>query len=140
MVERTVKRIKLSGIIITINYAIDYFIKSITFNLFRSHIFPPIKEFSMLNTRENANGIILAFIDDGIPDYIKIEYNGLSMFLKGEYNTKKLKYSEGHRIENESSFLLYSFVRLYKPIKIVETGVANGHSTFFLLSALKKKR
>ena len=41
-------------------------------------------------------------------------------------------------INMESSKLLYMLVRLTTPDTVVETGVANGVSTFFILNAMKK--
>lgn len=41
-------------------------------------------------------------------------------------------------VAEQASFLLYTLVRLTKPSVVLETGVANGHSTFFMLNALAK--
>ncbi len=41
-------------------------------------------------------------------------------------------------INKESSRLIYLLVRIIRPIQIVETGVANGISTYFILNALIK--
>jgi len=41
---------------------------------------------------------------------------------------------------HEESFLLYAIVRRFQPRVVVETGVASGVSTFFLLHALRKNQ
>ena len=48
----------------------------------------------------------------------------------------ELVYPEWYAIERETSFLLYAICRLLAPSRMLETGVANGHSTFFLLRAM----
>lgn len=39
-------------------------------------------------------------------------------------------------VESQTSFLLYALVRHLRPSVIVETGVANGYSSFYLLNAI----
>jgi predicted O-methyltransferase YrrM len=41
-----------------------------------------------------------------------------------------------YRVERETGLLLYALVRLGRPGIVVETGVANGHSSMIILSAL----
>ncbi|MDQ3764180.1 MAG: DUF5615 family PIN-like protein [Actinomycetota bacterium] len=49
----------------------------------------------------------------------------------------RLTYPVDWAVEEQSSFMLYSLVRVLQPQTVVETGVANGHSSFVILSALK---
>lgn len=65
------------------------------------------------------------------------EFNNLSSKLKPRYE-RKLNYPKEWALEDKTSLLLYSMVRLFRPKKILETGVANGHSTFYILHALKR--
>jgi predicted O-methyltransferase YrrM len=50
----------------------------------------------------------------------------------------RLEYPEWYAIESETSFLYYAACRHFAPGNVLETGIANGHSTFFLLQAMKK--
>ena len=49
-----------------------------------------------------------------------------------------LSYPGHFRMEGASLLATYALVRLRKPDVVVETGVANGESTYFLLSALER--
>ena len=71
---------------------------------------------------------------------IKEEFDSLSLSLSGRYKNIDLEYPPEFAIEVNSSYFLYALVRLLKPINIVETGVANGHSSFFLLNAILKNK
>ena len=50
----------------------------------------------------------------------------------------RLEYPEWYAIEHETSFLYYAICRHITPNNVLETGIANGHSSFFLLQAIKK--
>jgi predicted O-methyltransferase YrrM len=67
---------------------------------------------------------------------IEEEFAALSDILRERYRVVGLTHPAGWAIDRGSSLLIYAIVRLVKPDRIVETGVANGHSTFFLLRAL----
>ena len=77
-------------------------------------------------------------VTDAIPHLEKIreEYKSISLALNERYKSVHLKYPLEFAIETLSSYFLYLLVRLTKPSNIVETGVANGHSSYFLLNAL----
>jgi predicted O-methyltransferase YrrM len=49
-----------------------------------------------------------------------------------------LPFPEAFRIEQETSRFLFGAARLLRPEVVVETGVANGHSSFVLLEALER--
>ena len=55
------------------------------------------------------------------------------------YKKVIVSYPVEYGIEYNTSFLIYSLVRLLKPIKVAETGVANGHSTFFYIKCSREK-
>lgn len=80
----------------------------------------------------------------GIPpsDLAKIEgeYSVLQAELAGRCATMRdrLEYPQWYAIERGTSFLIYAVCRLLAPGNVLETGVANGHSTFFLLQAMMK--
>ena len=58
--------------------------------------------------------------------------------IRQKHEIMDLNYPREFAVESNSAFLIYSLVRLLKPDKVVETGVANGHSTFFILNAILK--
>ena len=71
---------------------------------------------------------------------IEAEYSMLEAELAGRYTSMndRLNYPEWYAIERETSFLLYSVCRLAVPENVLETGVANGRSSFFWLRAMMK--
>lgn len=52
----------------------------------------------------------------------------------------KLNYPQDFGIDESEAKFLYGVVRKIKPEIFVETGVANGDSSFFILSAIKKNK
>ena len=64
------------------------------------------------------------------------EFIELEETLSKRVFSKELNYPDQYKMENGSAFLLYSIIRKMKPEKIVETGVANGVSSYFILHAL----
>ncbi len=68
---------------------------------------------------------------------LKCEYEMLCTELAARYGERRLAYPEYYALERGSAFLLYAFVRALRPSVVLETGVANGHSSFFILSALR---
>ncbi len=66
------------------------------------------------------------------------EYTDVSTDLRGRYATQKLPYPENYGIEALTGQTLYALVRISRPDVILETGVANGHSTAILLAAVIK--
>jgi len=79
-----------------------------------------------------------AFTVDG---ELQTEYDALSRELHDRYMRLRadgLSHPANWAVEDQTSRLLYLLVRVMRPLSVVETGVANGHSTFFLLRALAK--
>jgi predicted O-methyltransferase YrrM len=73
---------------------------------------------------------------DGVPQ-VRHEFEALWLELAGRYSERTTRYPQEYGIEQGSAFLLYALVRILKPNTILETGVANGHSSFFILNALR---
>jgi hypothetical protein len=67
---------------------------------------------------------------------LQSEFVALQSELHDRYSRAALNYPEEFAVEEETSRLLYMIVRLHQPRTILETGVANGHTTFFLLRAI----
>jgi len=73
---------------------------------------------------------------------LKDEYETLRLELDRRYKKAGLLTFDGDprllALEDSSSFLVYLIVRIQMPNVLLETGVANGHSSFFLLNAILK--
>ena len=106
--------------------------------LFHKFVSPTLMDFSKFFITYNPEDLIMKLLGTDIPVTIRKEYLEVSASLESRYNSIKLEYPLDYRIENNTSFLIYAFMRLYQPSTVVETGVANGHSTFIILSALAK--
>ena len=73
-------------------------------------------------------------------DNLSLLQNDIKKFMDSKknlnYPSKELPYPLAHTMDDTSSLLLYSLCKIMKPEKIVETGVANGKSTSYILQAL----
>jgi hypothetical protein len=65
------------------------------------------------------------------------EYHTLNGVISGRYTRLIVPYPKAYAVEPGSAFLLYALVRCHRPAIVLETGVANGHSSFFILNALR---
>jgi predicted O-methyltransferase YrrM len=64
------------------------------------------------------------------------EFSELEVELEQRCQHTKLAYPRGWSVRGEAPFLLFSLVRMFKPERLVESGIANGVSTFFLTKAI----
>jgi predicted O-methyltransferase YrrM len=69
---------------------------------------------------------------------LREEFSVCAQALKQRYVVSDLPYETSFAVEEGSAFLLYSLIRSLKPKVILETGVANGHSSSVMLWALSK--
>ena len=69
---------------------------------------------------------------------LRQEHAGLMQEIERRRAETGLLYPESFGSGGELSFALYSLLRLRRPQCVLETGVADGFSTFFLLSAVAK--
>jgi predicted O-methyltransferase YrrM len=68
---------------------------------------------------------------------LRAEYDSLRRIVDERHRSRKLSHPEPFDVKSISSVLIYALVRLRKPETVVETGVANGMSSFFILHALR---
>lgn len=68
------------------------------------------------------------------------EYQRLRGEIAARYNELAIPYPRSYAVEDGSAFLLYALVRSLRPAIVLETGVANGHSSFFILNAMRANR
>jgi predicted O-methyltransferase YrrM len=113
--------------------------------LLRSFIWPPLEE--LLSTQSHvisspAQVVALLFPEAGIDlEDLCIEFQELQAELDARTGRIQLPPDTCEwAIEAETAFLLYVVVRLTRPALVVETGVANGASTYYFLHALTKNQ
>jgi predicted O-methyltransferase YrrM len=66
------------------------------------------------------------------------EFEAVSRQLADSYSQATLVWPTEWAIESSTGIVLYAAVRIRKPAMVVETGIANGHSSFLILSALAR--
>ncbi len=69
---------------------------------------------------------------------IAAEYKAVRERLRKAYSQYGITYPSDRRVGGGSAFLLYALIRGLAPRTVLETGIANGHSTFVILSALEQ--
>jgi predicted O-methyltransferase YrrM len=67
---------------------------------------------------------------------LESEYDELQGRLASRYETHSLTFPLNWAVEKGTSFLLYALIRELRPTEVIEIGVANGHSAYFMLNAL----
>lgn len=67
---------------------------------------------------------------------VAAEHSAAEAELASRYSDLALPMPREFAVGSETALALYGIVRLLKPKTVVETGVGNGHSTYFLLRAL----
>ena len=81
---------------------------------------------------------MLGDISEESKDTITTEFESLSEDVSRRYALRKLTFPEYYKVGDSSSLLIYALIRLLEPRTVLETGVANGHSTYYILNALSK--
>ncbi|KDN75070.1 hypothetical protein DF19_26295 [Streptomyces olindensis] len=66
------------------------------------------------------------------------EYQEVTEGLAARYADTALCYPRTHGVEAETSAVLYGVSRLLRPQSVVETGVADGRSSWLILAALER--
>ena len=67
---------------------------------------------------------------------MRSEYLELMAELRARYEANTLSFPGDWAVEEQTGLFLYMAVRSLRPMTVVETGVANGHSSVVLLNAL----
>jgi predicted O-methyltransferase YrrM len=66
------------------------------------------------------------------------EFSELNEEVEKRYSRHIGSHSRDCRIEDSAAFVLYAWIRSRKPKIVLETGVANGHSSVMILSAMSR--
>jgi predicted O-methyltransferase YrrM len=75
-------------------------------------------------------------IDAGRMEDLRIEFSESRAEIGRRYDNTETVFPIEWKMDDGSLFLIHCIVRLTKPETILETGVANGHSSFYILRAL----
>lgn len=70
-------------------------------------------------------------------DAVVAEFVPLAAALRARYDTVPLAFPAAYALADGASLVLYALVRLLRPQTVLESGVANGHSTYVLLHAVR---
>lgn len=138
-VERAIEIIKMIKSKNNIEFAYNVLLRKIVEKVFRKYISPPIVFYSTIaNTFTDPNEILKTVnLTASDFSFLAEEYKKVRSSLEERYKEVKLSYPANFAIAEGSSYLIYSLIRIFKPDIVVESGVANGHSTFIMLNALK---
>ena len=112
--------------------------------VFHTIINPPLESFAehtMWTSQEEVLKNLPTVFDSATNiGHLMDEYDQLNQVLERRYREITLTYPMRFAIENTTSFFIYALVRSIRPNVILETGVANGHSTYFILNALANNK
>ena len=104
---------------------------------------PQLDSFSSYFITQDPNVAVMKVTGTGVitsSSNLKQEFDLLIQILNERYKRTNLEYPATFATEISTSYFLYSTVRILKPANIAETGVANGHSSYFILKALSKNQ
>ena len=79
----------------------------------------------------------MGFADSDI-ERVLDEFRHLTARLAARYEEVELRYPRTHGVETETSAVLYGLARLLRARTVVETGVADGRSSWLILAALER--
>ena len=111
--------------------------------IFHRFVTPTLNSFSEYPVKSDPNQVIVELAGDNFlisSPNLKEEFNLLTQKLNDRYRSTNLDYPLNFATEIKTSYFLHSIVRVLKPASIIETGVANGHSSYFILNALLKNQ
>ena len=121
----------------------DVLIETFVKRIFRNYIYPQFEELA-------DSGIItddpILFLRNLLGfDILKADYDGygkewlkLNEELNERRKTKSIEFPKDYDSQLTNTYAVYVLVRKIRPKIIVETGVANGVSSFFILNAIKR--
>lgn len=119
---------------------IDTLFRVVVKPLFRKVTYPSLFELSTIGYVSTEVSEILQTINHSSSnsEVFFQEFQELKKDLSLRYNKNNLNYPETYRIADSSALLIYSMVRIFQPDTVLETGVANGISSYYILNALSK--
>ena len=77
-------------------------------------------------------------VDDDSRKLFCEEYEALRHELQRRVEATKGVYPDFFAVEGRSACVIYALTRFFRPQTVLETGVANGHSSYFILHAIER--
>jgi hypothetical protein len=107
----------------------------------RPLIHPPLEDLARQAraVHLSATDLAVRHLDGGNADLVaafEAEHHDVRATVERRYDDADLTHPPAWAVDEETSLLLYLLVRLLRPARVLETGVANGHSASFVLAAL----
>ncbi|BFU42306.1 class I SAM-dependent methyltransferase [Krasilnikovia sp. MM14-A1004] len=102
---------------------------------------PTLHDFTKLSVQlEVSPDDLLAALGWPVDEVAKVvdEFDELNDQLKQRYTERQTLFPERWGVEQGTGLTLYGLTRLLKPATVVETGIADGRSSFMILSALDR--
>jgi len=109
-------------------------------NLYRPRLLDFARQAATIATQADPVVMALAPEAPGRLAGLREEFGALLTAIEGRQGPNATLASVPMALDREQAFLLYALARLRRPRAIVETGVAKGVSTFFLLNALRENQ
>ncbi len=131
------KSIKKNGLKMTLHFGITHVIER---RFYKINIASAKDFFSRLNNiyLHPRTCLINELINfEGTKNEMKREFYACSKQLKSKAKSLSLRYPSNFALNSMGTYMVYNITRIVKPKIVVETGVANGVSTFYILKALK---
>jgi len=136
--NKIIDKTNKEGIIEVLSYSKSLVAEKIYKKYFRSAYKPSLQElYSVANVQ--TNNIDKLFLALKINNFVKEnEFNKVFLDYEERLKRVKLVYPENFSIDYDEAKILYMLTLYIKPKIFLETGVADGTSSFFILSALKR--
>jgi len=136
--------IKSRGLWYVLTKGYDLTMNHIVFKLFHNYLTPRVDEFAKHSRGIYVDPFMILGDFLGLDTHeltnLWFEFDDVYTNLQNRVRHVKLNYPNEMDLNTKSLFITYCVVRKIKPDIVLETGVANGVSTFVILKALKKNR
>jgi len=137
LISRIITGVRKHGPLGTVRAARDILVIVPARRAYRRRAKPTLKEMvRVTRTIEVSATDLVEALGFTVPEELVAAAEAHSQELERRTRSVALGFPERYAVERESGKLLYLATRLLRPKVVVETGVANGASTFFFLRAL----
>ena len=139
MISRILTGVRKHGPVGTLRAARDILIIAPVLRAYRRRGKPTLREMVRVTRAIEVSAVELAEgLGFTVSEELAAAAEAHSQELERRTSSVALGFPERFAVERESGKLLYLVTRLLRPRLVVETGVANGASTFFFLRALEE--
>jgi len=139
MIARILRGVRKHGPVGTVRAARDVLIVAPARRAFRRRARPSLREMiQVTGSIETRAADLVRQLGFTVPEELVAAAEAHAAELERRTRSTVLVFPERFAVERESGVLLYLITRVLRPRVVVETGVANGASTFFFLRALEE--